>query len=89
MIKTLVGYIVNDDYSDPVGSEYRIYDCKEEARKAAKYRLKCILKGEEKMKEYKKLIQDLEDFDHVCIQNLSGGWAGNIAKISVAEVFKW
>ena len=87
-MKTLVGYTANDDYSDPVRSEYRIYDCKEDVREAAKCRLECILKGEGRMGEYENLAQCLEDCDHVCIQNLSGGWAGNVAKISVAEVFK-
>jgi hypothetical protein len=88
-METLVGYIFNDDYSDPVRSSHRIYDWKEDARESAKYRLECILKGEGKMDEYDNLAQCLEDFDHVCIQNLSGGWAGNVAKISIAEVFKW
>ena len=88
MIKTIVGYFVNDDYSDPVRSDYQIYDCKEDAREAAKHRLKYILKGEGKMKEYKKLVQNLEDFDHVCIQNLSGGWGGNVATVKIAEVYK-
>ena len=88
IVRYIVGYILNDDYSDPVSSSYRIYDCKEDVRNAAKYRLRSILKSEGKMAEYKNLVQCLEECDHVCIQNISGGWAGNTAAVKIAEVYK-
>jgi hypothetical protein len=99
-MKTLQGYIVVDDYWDPLQSEYRMFDNKADAIDVAKQRLSNIL-DEENISEqqdalaeegvsgrYDELAEDLEMFMHVSIQKITGGYMGNVACIKIAEVYK-
>jgi hypothetical protein len=99
-MKTIQGFIVIEDYSDPLKSEYRMFDSKEDAIDVAKQRLRNILDEENIEKQadeladngmsgrYDELAETLEMCHHVCIQNIIGGYMGNVACIKIAEIYK-
>jgi len=83
------GYIVIDDYSDPVRAQYWLYHDKEDAIEAAKQRLRQILDCEEMLDDEARLgglLQNLEDYGQTHISGLAAGWSDNNILIRVARV---
>jgi hypothetical protein len=81
------GYIVLDDYADPIKAQYKLYHDKQDALSAAKIRLQQILLLEDQRENYGKLVAQL-DFEHEAhIEGVRGGWQGDSALIRITELY--
>jgi hypothetical protein len=87
-VRYIQGYTVNTDYFDPIQYSQRIYDDKDDARQEALTLLKTILTAEEKLDEWDGCEQELRHTDSCGVMNIGGGWAGDIAKIQITEIYK-
>jgi hypothetical protein len=81
------GYIVQDDYADPLQREFRMYNCKHAAISEAKNRLLRILEFEQRENEYSYFAETLDACLSVSIQQVRGGWHEDMATIQVATLY--
>jgi hypothetical protein len=89
MIINNVGFIVLDDYTDPLRLDHcRIYDDREDAMEEARNRLRQILQSEQRSEECDELTKTLEACGEVCITEISSGWQGDIALIRLITAVK-
>jgi len=84
----VIGYIVLDDYTDPIRSKYVRYETEETAIAVAKNRLCNMLKSENRLEEYESFATELETELEVCIDRISHGWQGDMVLIKVATLYE-
>ena len=95
-VKYIQGYIVVDNYFDPVQYEYRMFHDKNDAYKAAKNRIVDIVESEELSAVYKfdnvdelvdTFVDDLQDYDHCIFRHTKNGFSGDTNCVRIAEVY--
>ena len=87
MKKNDEGWIVLDDYQDPIKATYIRYKNKESAFEEAKFRLKSIL-DKEKLDGYDDFLEKLVVEGSVLIGNLNSGWSDDSVLIRIVQLCK-